>query len=132
MTKQELVISALETMGYKPTVDDDGDVMLRFQMKTIYVLGTQQDDTKYLVVMLPQFYEIKEGEEIKTLTVCNKLTRDITLAKLYIAPNLKDVTASCDFYYCDEECLNSQLEHALDVIGQVRSTFHKAMREFDE
>lgn len=132
MTKRELVTSVLESMGYKPTVDDDGDVMLRYQMKTIYVLGTQQDDSQYLVVMLPQFYEIEEGEEIKTLTVCNKLTRDVTLAKLYIDRNLKDVTASCEFYYCDEECLSSQIEHAMDIIGRVRSTFHRAMREFDE
>lgn len=132
MTKRELVISVLETMGYKPTVDNDGDVMLRYQMKTVYVLGTQQEESTYLVVMLPQFYEMNDGEEIKTLTVCNKLTRDVMLAKLYIDKTLKDVTASCEFYYCDEECLCSQLEHALDIIGQVRSTFHKAMREFDE
>lgn len=58
-------------------------------MKTIYVLGTQQEESKYLVVMLPQFYDMNEGEEIKTLTVCNKLTRDVTLAKVFIDKTLK-------------------------------------------
>lgn len=132
MTKREMVISALESLGYKPTIDDDGDVMLHYQMKLIYVLGVQHEDVSSLAVVFPQFYEIDEGDEIKTLTVCNKLTRDVTLAKLYIDRNLTDVTASCEFFYCDEECLRSQLEHALDIIGQVRSAFHRAMREFDE
>ena len=47
-----------------------------------------------MLVMLPQFYEMDEGEEIKTLAVCNKLTRDVKLAKLFVDKNLKDVTAS--------------------------------------
>lgn len=47
-----------------------------------------------MLVMLPQFYEMDEGEEIKTLAVCNKLTRNVKLAKLFVDKNLKDVTAS--------------------------------------
>ena len=50
MSIQEKVIHALEEMGYKPTVDDDGDVMFRYQMKSLYVLGTQKDDCNFLVV----------------------------------------------------------------------------------
>lgn len=119
-------------MGYKPKVDDDGDIVFCCQMKTIYVLGTQQEESKYLLVMLPQFYDMNEGEEIKTLTVCNKLTRDVTLAKVFIDKTLKSVTASCEFYYCDEECLYSQFEHSLDIIAQIRSVFYKAMREIEE
>ena len=132
MAKRELVVNALEAMGYKPQIDDDGDVYLHYQMKVVYVLGTQQEESKYLVVMLPQFCEIKQGEEIKTLTVCNKLTRDVTLAKVFIDKTLKSVTASCEFYYCDEECLYSQFEHSLDIIAQIRSVFYKAMREIEE
>lgn len=51
MSIQEKVIHALEEMGYKPTVDDDGDVMFRYQMKSLYVLGTQKDDCNFLVVV---------------------------------------------------------------------------------
>ena len=72
MDKRSMVISVLEDMGYQPRVDSDGDVLFRFQMKHLYVLATQQEETPFLVVMLPQFYEMSEGEEIKVLTVCNK------------------------------------------------------------
>lgn len=87
MDKRSMVISVLEDMGYQPRVDSDGDVLFRFQMKHLYVLATQQEETSFLVVMLPQFYEMSEGEEIKVLTLCNKLTREVRLAKIYIDTN---------------------------------------------
>lgn len=40
-----MVISVLEDMGYQPRVDSDGDVLFRFQMKHLYVLATQQEET---------------------------------------------------------------------------------------
>lgn len=132
MTKRDLVISTLEAMGYRPMVDKDGDVMFRYQMKTLYVLGTQQDDSTYLVVLLPQFYEIEEGDEVKVLTVCNKLTRELKQTKIYIDQTLKDVSANCEFFYCEEACLRSQLEQSLGIIAMVRSTFNQTLKDFDE
>lgn len=132
MTKRELVINMLESMGYKPKVDNDGDVMFRFQLKTLYVLGTQEEESNYLLIMLPQLYEMDDGEEIKTLTVCNKLTRDIKLAKVYVDSTFKNVSASCEFYYCNsDDCLQSQFEHSLNILSQIRSTFFAEIRDIE-
>lgn len=132
MDKRSMVISVLEDMGYQPRVDSDGDVLFCFQMKHLYVLATQQEETSFLVVMLPQFYEMSEGEEIKVLTLCNKLTREVRLAKIYIDTNLTEVTASCEFFYNDEASLRLQLEHSLVILGRVRSAFRQALVEFEE
>lgn len=132
MDKRSMVISVLEDMGYQPRVDSDGDVLFRYQMKHLYVLATQQEETPFLVVMLLQFYEMSEGEEIKVLTLCNKLTREVRLAKIYIDTNLTEVTASCEFFYCDEASLRLQLEHSLVILGRVRSVFRQALVEFEE
>ena len=129
MDKRSMVISVLEDMGYQPRVDSDGDVFFRFQMKHLYVLATQQEENPFLVVMLPQFYEMSEGE---VLTVCNKLTREVRLAKIYIDTNLTEVTASCEFFYSDEAALRLQLEHSLVILGRVRSVFRQALVEFEE
>lgn len=40
MTKKDLVVKALESMGYKPKIDNDGDVMFHYQMKLIYTRHT--------------------------------------------------------------------------------------------
>lgn len=131
MTKQEMVVSVLQSLCLKPKIDDEGDVFVRYQMKTFYVMGTNSDDEDYLVVVFPQMYEIDEGEETKVLAACNKTTREIKLAKVYIDQSLKNVSASCEFYYNDEESLKVCLDKAIDILGMIRISFIKAMRSFD-
>lgn len=131
MTKQEMVVSVLQSLGLKPKIDEEGDVFVRYQMKTFYVMGTNSDDEDYLVVVFPQMYEIDEGEETKVLAACNKTTREIKLAKVYIDQSLKNVSASCEFYYNDEESLKVCLDKAIDILGMIRISFIKAMRSFD-
>ncbi len=131
MTKHEIVVSVLQSLGFKPQIDDDGDIFVRYQMKTFYVMGTNSDDEDYLVVVFPQMYEVNEGEETKVLATCNKITREIKLAKVYIDQTLKNVSANCEFYYNGEESLKTCLDKAIEILGMVRSTFIKTIRSFD-
>lgn len=131
MTRHEMVVSVLQSLGFKPQIDDDGDIFDRYQMKTFYVMGANSDDEDYLVVVFPQMYEVDEGEETKVLAACNKITREIKLAKVYIDQTLKNVSASCEFYYNGEESLKTCLDKAIEILGMVRLTFIKTMRSFD-
>lgn len=131
MTRHEMVVSVLQSLGFKPQIDDEGDIFVRYQMKTFYVMGSNSDDEDYLVVVFPQMYEVNEGEETKVLAVCNKITREIKLTKVYIDQTLKNVSASCEFYYNDEESLKTCLDKAIEILGMVRSTFIKTIRSFD-
>ena len=131
MTRHEMVISVLQSLGFKPQIDNDGDIFVRYQMKTFYVMGANSDDEDYLVVVFPQMYEVNEGEETKVLAACNKITREIKLAKVYIDQTLKNVTASCEFYYNGEESLKTCLDKSIEILGMVRLTFIKTMRSFD-
>ena len=131
MTRHEMVVSVLQSLGFKPQIDDDGDIFVRYQMKTFYVMGANSDDEDYLVVVFPQMYEVDEGEETKVLAACNKITREIKLAKVYIDQTLKNVSASCEFYYNGEESLKTCLNKAIEILGMVRLTFIKTMRSFD-
>ena len=131
MTRHEMVVSVLQSLGFKPQIDDEGDIFVRYQMKTFYVMGANSDDEDYLVVVFPQMYEVNEGEETKVLAACNKITREIKLTKVYIDQTLKNVSASCEFYYNGEESLKTCLDKAIEILGMVRSTFIKTMRSFD-
>lgn len=131
MTRHEMVVSVLQSLGFKPQIDDEGDIFVRYQMKTFYVMGSNSDDEDYLVVVFPQMYEVNEGEETKVLAVCNKITREIKLTKVYIDQTLKNVSASCEFYYNGEESLKTYLDKAIEILGMVRSTFIKTIRSFD-
>lgn len=124
MNKKELILQILEEMGYKPEVDNDGDIMLRFQMKSVFVL-TGDEDEKYVSVMLPQFHEITDGEETLILATCNKMTRDLKIVKVYVDQTFKNVSATCEFFYSDDNSLKDNIDHSLEVLGVVRSIFKK-------
>jgi len=131
MKKKELILKALEKMGYSPEVDNDGDIMLHYQMKTIYVL-TGDEEEPYISMMLPQFHEVEEDQETLVLAVCNKMTRELKFAKVYIDQTFKNVTATCEFYYANEESLEQNLRNSLQMLGVVRTVFRNNLAELSE
>ena len=131
MTKKELMMSVLERIGYPPKIDDDGDIMVCYQLKTIYVLTGDEEET-YISMMLPQFYEIEEGQETVVLAVCNKMTRELKLAKVYIDQTFKSVSAACEFFYANEESLEQNIRHSLELLGVVRGIFRRDLDELSE
>jgi len=131
MNKKELILQTLEKMGYKPEIDGDGDILVRYQMKTIVVFVGDEEDS-YVAVLLPQFHEIADGEETLVLATCNKMTRELKLAKVFVEQTFKNVSASCEFFYANEEALEDSLKHSLQMLGIVRSQFRKNKSELCE
>lgn len=131
MTKKEVILEAIGSLGYKPTVDDDGDICVRYQMKNIFFM-TGSEEEQYVTAILPQFQEVNEGEEALALAVCNKVNRDTKLAKVYIDQTFKSVSASCEFFYTDMESLKNNVEYTLVILGMVRSAYYNAREEFVE
>lgn len=128
MNKKEMILSILEEKGYKPEIDNDGDVFIRYQMKTVFVIVGSADDN-YVAVLLPQFHEIAEGEESIVLATCNMMTRELKLVKVYIDQSFQNVSASCEFYYSDEKSLEERINHSLELLGVIRSEFRKNKSE---
>lgn len=131
MTKKELIMSTLEKMGYTPEIDDDGDIKVLFQMKTIYAM-TGDDEEPYISMLLPQFHEVEDGEEALAVAVCNKMTREYKMMKVFIDQTFKNVSASCEFYYASDEDLELNISKALHMLGIVRSAFREELSELAE
>ena len=129
MTQKEMIFQAIESLGYTPYVDDEGDIGVRYQMKNIFFL-TKEEDEQYVLAVLPRFFEVNEGEETLTLAICNKMSREIKLAEVYIDQTLKSVTASCGFLYTDMESLRINVERVLDILGMMRSVYKKTKADF--
>ena len=131
MTKKELIMSTLEKMGYNPEIDGDGDIKFHYQMKALYVL-TGDDEESYLSILLPQFYEIENDNEMLALAVCNKMTREMKLLKVYIDQTFQNISASCEFFYASKKSLEQNIKHSLKIMGVVRTIFRKDMEELSE
>ena len=126
--KEELAAKTIEKLGYKPQTDKDGDLFVLYQMKHLYVTARDEEEN-YMSVIYPQFAEIAEGEDTLTLAACNKLTRDLRLVKVYVDQTFKRVSASCEFYYTDEDGLQECLERSLHILGVIRSVFRQTKKE---
>ena len=132
MTKKELIMSTLEEkMGYFPEIDEDGDIKVTYQLKTIYMM-TADDDEPYVSVMLPKFYEIEDGQEPLALAVCNKMSRELKFAKVYVDQTFKHVTATCEFFYSGKKSLEQNLDKAFELLGVVRTVFRNDMEELSK
>ena len=131
MTNKELILLTLEQkMGFSPETDDEGDIFFPYQMKTIYVCPGEYEPC--VSVMLFNFHEIQDGTEPKVLAVTNRMNRELRFAKVFVEKTFKHVSASCDFYYNDEEALEQNLRHSLEVLGVIRSLFRMNMDELSE
>lgn len=116
-------------MGYNPAEDEDGDLIIHYQMKNIWII-VGNDNEPYISVTLPQFHEIEEGKETLIFAICNQLTRDIKMVKVYIDQTLKNVSAACGFYYTDKESMYQGLNYSLKILGIIRGHFRETMLEF--
>ena len=128
MKKQELIVATLKRMGYCPEVDKEGDVMFHYQLKTMYVV-INDDDEPYISVLFPQFHEIDDGQDVLVMAVCNKMTRNLKMAKVYVDQTYKTVSASCESFYANEESLELNLKHSIKILGLVRTAFAHEMDE---
>lgn len=132
MKKKELIMSVLEKIGYSPEIDNDGDIMFPFEMKTIYVL-TEDDDEPHISMIHPKVYEIEDGQETLALAVCNKMTRERRMVKVFIEEHsFKRVLANCDFFYANEDALESNIRHSLDVLSGACTIFRHGKAELSE
>lgn len=130
MNRQEQIFAALERMGYKPQYDDEGDIILIYQMKTLYFYVEQ--DESFASVIYTQFHDIEEDEMTLYLAACNKLNRIGRLAKLYVDQSEQHISAACDFFYDSDEMLEFCIANALRIIGVTRTAFRKCVRELLE
>lgn len=123
-----MAIQVVKELGYKPIIDNDGDVFFRVQLKGFYILGTRNDND-LISVHFPQFWDIEEGEDVKYLAACNKLTREVKLVKTFIDDSLKSVSASCEFYCTDMESMRNNIEHSIKILCIIRSIFRRTLNE---
>ena len=95
-TLQNVCMEFLQEEGYRPSIDDDGDIMFKSQGSTLFI-RTYNDDDVYLKVMLPGFWSIESDQErAKVYYVANKVASEYKVAKVNV---IKDNTyASCEIF----------------------------------
>lgn len=132
MTNKEQIYSVLERLGYKPQYDDDGDILMRYQLKHLFFLTQDDDEEHFVNITLPQFSSVPEGQELLYLAACNKLTRETKMTKIFIDHTFNNITATCEFFFEDEKDLEKNIIRALRILGIMRTAYHDCIKEMSD
>lgn len=116
--------------GYRPSLDDDGDITFKYQGYNILIMP-DEDDKLYLRFVLPNFWPIEsEVEREQAVEVSVKVTRRVKAAKVF--PVKDQMWATVEIFLSSEKCLKDVLDRILSVLRASVEAFSEEMRAFSE
>ena len=117
-----MVMQAIKALGDHPLLDENEDIYIHHAVGTIYFL-MPHEGKKFMMVLFANYADYKKSEEDLIMKYCHKMTRDINMAKVFVDPEQRGISASCEFYFTDMESLQNNIRHALVALIKVR-LFH--------
>ncbi len=127
MSKAEMFLEHLRQEGYAPHLDDDNDVVFKYEGKT-FLLSCDEEDKMFFRLLLPAFWEIEsEEEECRVLKNINVINSRMKAMKLIVIH--QNVWGSVELFLDPFESFKLILERCLDLLVSGMHEFGKAMRE---
>lgn len=111
----------LRQEGYVPTVDEDGDIRLKIQGRTYYVIFDDKDELFFRVIF-PNFWGIESDDErIKVERAALKATAETKVAKVF---TVRENT------WATVEIFSSSVDNAQKIFSRSVSALQTAVRTF--
>ena len=115
----------LASEGYKPSIDEDDDVVFKAEGYSFYVDNTKSDDT-YLQIVLPYLMEVDTEDLVQfwsAMGACNEVTHNIKLVQAYISDD-GDVMLCTDTYIGSAGNMNEFIDSSIIFMIRAISAFH--------
>lgn len=135
-TAARLAYNWLADEGYRPYIDEDGDVSFKAQGYYLFI-AVDNDSPNYLQLVMPSIKNIDmdaEDSVIATycaLSACNEMTRDKKLVKAFMSDSGK-VSLSCETYVDETPLVGKYLEKAISFIIRVCEQWRESYDEYME
>jgi hypothetical protein len=119
----------LAAEGYRPQMDEDGDVIFKSEGLT-FVIITEEEDEEYVSLVLPNFWSIESEEELaRALKAANEVNRSIKAAKIFVRKDGKNTWAAVEMFVKSPESFNLVFERSLRALKSAVARFAELMRE---
>ena len=127
-----LAFTYLQDEGYKPSIDEDEDVVFKAQGFSFYISSDTGDNT-YLRIVMPTIKNLGDdpdySELLAALAACNEMTREKKLVKAYLADNGK-VSLSAETYIGNSPDISEFVDTAIDFMIRVASAWREKYNAF--
>ena len=112
--------------GYRPEVDEDGDIRFRHEGRTLYLI-LDASDLCYLRLSMPGVWECEGPEqERRALEAVNAVNRDLKVVKCVLVDGI--VWASAELFAEPPETFRAVFRRCLDAIGSAAWGVRARMR----
>ncbi len=119
MSLAAVYVEFLQREGFRPRLDDAGDVMFRCEGRE-YWLMVDDDDPDYFRLLFPNFWSVDgEAERQRAVLAAAEVTAEIKVAKVYVLGD--DTQAAAEMFLGDPRDLPRVFDRALQALrGAVR------------
>ena len=115
--------------GYRPVLDEDGDINFKSEGK-FYLIDTYKDDDKFIRLLAPNIWEIESEAELKqALIQANRVSCTVKSAKVFVIENQENVWASIEMFMADVEAFIAVFPRCLHVLAAAVRDFSEGMRQ---
>ena len=128
MTKKKLFMRVLREEGFRPKIDEDDDIVFKFEGKTLYI-ETNESDESYFRLIFPNFWQIDTPEEEShALVVMSEVNAEIKVAKIY---QRKDsIHATVEMFIDPMEGFKQVFPRCLGCIQAAVAAFREKMKAY--
>lgn len=82
----EEVNEFLKSQGLMPKIDEDNDIVFKYQMKTFIVMDPEEDE-QFLRIAMPGIFDIDENNRADVLEAANNINKMYKVAKCLVLDN---------------------------------------------
>lgn len=120
----QLMLQFLKDQGLQPHVQDDGDILFKYQMMT-FIYFASHEDINYFRLGLPFIYEFSEETRPVILAAANKLNCMAKCAKFVVTDD--NVWITVDTLLDSTPKLEDFVPRLLELLIAIRQEFYKEL-----
>ena len=120
-TKVEIYQELLVNAGYRPAIDEDGDVTFRAE-GFYFVLYSNEADAEYFQLVLPNVWRFEAVDTPQILKVANRVTREFKFTKVVVLDN-NAVWVAAELLFSKPRDAEVMLRRTVDTMLTARRNF---------
>ncbi|MGI9213974.1 MAG: hypothetical protein ACR2HF_16015 [Methylococcaceae bacterium] len=114
--------------GYRPNLEDDGDISFKSEGK-YYVVGSTEGDETYVRLIAPNIWSLdSETERELAIQHANKLTSQFKVAKVFSVNDDKNIYATIELFLPDPQAFIRVFDRSMNVLNAAVREFSDEMR----
>ena len=121
MKTSEMVFQYLKQQGLVPSIDDDNDIVFKYQMLT-FVFFTDDDDQQFFRLALPNIFDVTDDNRIAVLEAINEVNKLMKVVKL-ISPR-DDVWATTEIMMDTTPVLDDLFPRLINILMGAQGEFY--------